>query len=900
MTSTTIKKASVPKWFYAYLALALFDILTVSVSLYLNREIVSIYFTTVDNNREWAALKQNVADFGEKALAVNAPGNNVFDTLNVANESTVFEGAKKELNVSYEKVRNSLNSSKLISDPTHLLSLLSKAHDDFLMLETEVDFIFTEINNGSVDVAATHMSTMDRHYADLASAISKISAQLRMLQIIEIEEDVKTAEDLKVLELAIGVLIILMVIGATFYGNILIKGIKRDEKERHYKELELSTIFAAAIDPMIVVNEKGIVQSANLAVKTVLGYDPEELIGQNISIMVPSPHKENHDGYIKHYLKTREAKIVGSSREVTALHAHGYEVPVILSLSEMQFHNETRFVGTIHDISEQKERELALTQAKEEAERANELKSEFLANMSHEIRTPMNGIMGINRILSESNLSKEQKKYSDIIKSSSESLLTILNDILDFSKIEADKLELEYVDFNLVSLLEEIAELLSIKCQEKSVEVILRISSDTPAVLKCDPVRLRQIINNLSNNAFKFTETGSITISSELIAENDDHYDINISVADTGVGIEKHAQVGIFEKFSQEDASTTRKFGGTGLGLAISKKLVEMLGGNISVASEKNQGSVFSFNFTPEKSLNTALINQSEPKPDLSDINLLLVDDNKVGLKAYAQLLTSRGAKVSMAINAKQALQVIASKPLDVIILDYMMPDMDGLELCQNIRLSHPDMPIILLSSANVPREKLETIGFNGYLNKPVESLQVDRLIKLLLNQPRSKLLTYQQLLAMTGSAMKEQTTPKVSSSVKAQTRILLVDDNAINQMVAQEMLSQITDNITLANDGAEAFELFTQNDFDVVLMDVQMPILDGYAATQKIREYETNHQQQRTTIIALTANAMKSDIEQCEAAGMDDFISKPIDKDKLLDKIRQYSPSIMYDGGGI
>ncbi|BDX04845.1 hybrid sensor histidine kinase/response regulator [Planctobacterium marinum] len=887
MDKFTVSK---PKWFYAYFALALFDIITVSVSLYLNKQIIGIYLDTVDNNKQWAELKTQVANLGEKALEVNGPGNNVFESLDVNAEQRHYIQAKSVFTEYIELVASEFNSSQLIVSPDVLLTELNTANDNFLLLDEQVGLVFRYFAEGEVDKAALSMSNMDRHYANLAANIASMAHHLRELQIVDLESDLETAESLKLLEWFIAALILIMVVGATFYGNVLIRQIKREEEKKLKSEIELKSVFSAAIDPMVIIDDKGIITSANDAVERVLGYSPEFCVGKNVAFMTPEPHRSLHDSYIESYVKTRQAKIVGSSREVLAMRKDGYQLPILLSISEMSLPDGLHFIGTMHDISARKEEEerlkkhsIELEKAKNEADRANAMKSEFLANMSHEIRTPMNGIMGVNRLLSESSLTPEQSRYCDIIKSSSESLLTILNDILDLSKIEADKLDLELISTNFHSLLEEIAELLSVKCNEKAIEVVLSISSDIPPVIVTDPVRLRQIINNLTNNAYKFTETGSITLQAELNAINEQNYDIEISVADTGVGIDESALGSIFEKFSQEDASITRNFGGTGLGLAISQKLAMLLGGNISVSSEKGKGSIFTFNITgdlvsDEESIVTA------PKPDLTGLNLLLVDDNKVGLKTYGQILTSAGAKVALSLTPGAVLDLLSKKHFDALITDYMMPELDGLTLSRRVRDVYPELPIVMLSSAQIQREKLQSAGVSGYLTKPSDSLYVDMLTHKLVNSAEPELMTKKDVVR---SQSVEVAPGKTSvENIPLNMRILLVEDNAVNQMVAQSMLEPSVASITLANNGKEAVELYQENDFDLILMDVQMPIMDGYSATESIRNLEREEGKSSIKIIALTANAMKSDIEKCMAAGMDDVLSKPIIKEKLIEKV--------------
>ncbi|WP_164503505.1 hybrid sensor histidine kinase/response regulator [Pleionea sediminis] len=876
-------KTQKPRWFYAYLALALFDIITVVASLYLNKEIIGLYYNTVDENKLWAELQTEMSDLADKALILNGPGNNVFDSLNVTKERANYDQAKETLLNKYDALKKSVLTHPLIDSTERIISSLDDSYRSFEQLDAEVSFIFREIENANVDIAATHMSTMDRHYAELASHIAIASSEIQKMQLDYIDNQLVQAERLKAFEWLIGGFIVLMVIGATLYGNSLIKKIKKDETKRLQTDIELQTVFNSTPDPSLVINEHGVVQSANMALTKELGYTIEEVVGNNISIIMPEPHRSNHDSYIQEYLKTHLAKVIGKSRELTVFHKDGYEIPIILSVSEMLLPHGVHFLGTIHNITEQKREAKKLERAKASAERANKLKSEFLANMSHEIRTPMNGIMGMNTLLQETELDSEQRKFTNIIHNSSETLLHLLNDILDFSKIEADKLDLDYINFNLRLLLEEVAELASLKAWENKVEVLLKIQPNVPKYIFSDPVRLRQILSNLTNNALKFTEQGQIVIEVSVNERSENGFNLQFSLIDTGIGINQKHIANIFEKFSQEDSSTTRKYGGTGLGLAISKKLVQMLGGQISCTSEKGKGSNFSFNIVAALSAQGELEEQSDMN-ELKNKSILVVDDNDIGREITSSLLKHHGANVTLASSSKEALESINEISFDAVSTDFMMPEMDGIELASAMRKNGFANPIVMLSSANI-KDQLDNIGsINGFLLKPAESLKIVSMFERIFdNSQLNRLLTYADL-----SKSIESLTSTRSQLVTTIKKVLLVEDNKTNQIVAKSMLAKIVESIEIAENGEEAFEKFLNSSFDCIFMDCQMPVLDGYEATKKIRAHEAKTQAKKIPIIALTANAMKSDIERCFESGMNDYLSKPIQLENLFKAIEK------------
>lgn len=658
----------------------------------------------------------------------------------------------------------------------------------------------------------------------------------------------------------------LKILNAAHQSTRLQKAYLENSEER------LKNIFGTVQAGIIVIDAETLtITEANAAALALIGLPKQDLVGEMC-------HKHICPAEGGQCPITDPGQEVDNAERLL-LSADGREIPILITAKPFTSNGKAYILESFVDIS-------SLVHARKEAQAASRAKSEFLANMSHEIRTPMNGIIGMTELALQTELTGEQREFLTAVEVSAGALLTIINDILDFSKVEAGKLELEAIDFDLRTTLENAMDPLAVKAHEKGLELICRIKPDVPTLLKGDPVRLRQIVVNLAGNAIKFTGTGEVVVGVALEAETEERIRLHFSVSDTGIGIAPEKVSSIFESFNQADGSVTRRYGGTGLGLAISKQLAELMSGRIWVEGKGSNGSIFHFTaqFIPGDPASAPA-----PLADMANFQglpLLIVDDNDTNRKVFMEMTTPWGMKSKAVSGGDEAIQelktaIAAGNPYRFLLLDFHMPDLNGYETVKIIEAegAAENLSIILLTSTGQRGDaaKCNDMGISAYLLKPVK--QADLLDALHLSL---------------GHDIKKDSiiTRYTVEEVRRKLRILLVEDNMVNQKLAVKILEKRGHRVVVAGNGHEALNALLKENFHVVLMDVQMPVMDGYTATRKIRkrEEQSGAFQNHIPIIAMTAHAMKGDREKCLAAGMDDYITKPIKPETLFPIIEQWT----------
>jgi two-component system sensor histidine kinase/response regulator len=693
-----------------------------------------------------------------------------------------------------------------------------------------------------------------------------------------------------------------------------IRHLSRFAEEMQESEAGTRAIIENALDGIITIDHCGNIIEFNPAAERLFGHEREAVLGRPIvELLIPPSLRERQQHAWERFQATGEWPWIGQRVETVGLRADGSEFPIELAITVLHPRQPPLLTAYVRDISPLKRAALTLERAKAAAEAASQAKSDFLANMSHEIRTPMNGILGMTQLALDTELTAEQREYLEMVKASADGLLTVINDILDFSKIEAGKLELDPVAFELRDTLADTLRSLSLRASAKDLELACHVPADVPDYVVGDPARLRQVLLNLVGNAIKFTEQGEVVVRVRLDRANADHQEqasftpvvlepngditLHFAVSDTGIGIPPDKLPYIFDPFVQADTSTTRRYGGTGLGLTITGRLVEMMGGRLWAESVPGQGSTFHF------SLRLKLQDRSPSRLlprrplDLEGIPALVVDDNSTNRRILEEQLNNWLMKPAAVANARQALAELAAAasagtPYPLVLLDAHMPERDGFELAADIRarthLSQPGLLMLTSTSRVGDAERCRQVGIGQRLTKPVKpSDLLDAILRLLELPPNAEqpvaapTLTAQQ--PSNGAFIEVHCEERAEELGAVRSlRVLLAEDNFVNQRLVLAVLEKQGHRAVAVVNGAAAVRAVQQEKFDVVLMDVQMPEMNGLESTRAIRAWERRHGG-HVPIIAMTAHAMKGARADCLRAGMDGYLSKPIQVSELV-----------------
>jgi PAS domain S-box-containing protein len=869
--------------------LAAATLLSLGLGIHLGQRMSQLHAASVRTNQEWTQRLADYTSLRQLAADLGLPGNDIFQSRNVRPETRKLFTSRSVFNQAITNVRSELVRSvpRPIAKP--LLDDLRGIRRAARALVAETRTIFQAFREDDQERATRRLATQNRRVASMHAAFQRLATHVGEIQTRELDVQAATARVLTLRQYSVAGIVLLMVGLVVVYGSRMSRRAAAEAAEHvraqealRESEARKVAIFESSLDAIVTMDHRARILEFNHAAEWTFGHARDQAIGADLHDLLTTPSLRTfHRRLLAEYLATRDPSLLGDRSESFALRADGEEFPVELTIGVFGTDDAPVFVLTIRDITSRRRAEQALAEAHERALATARLKAEFVANMSHEIRTPLNGIIGMTDLALGTALTDEQSEYLGVVRSSADALLTLVNDILDFSKIDAGKLDLELLPFDVAEVAHEALRTLALRAHEKGLELFADLAPDLPARIVGDPARLRQVLINLLGNAIKFTERGEVVLRMTAAPRADGTTLLHVAVRDTGIGIAPDKQADVFNAFVQADGSTTRKYGGTGLGLTISRRLVAMMDGTIRLESELGRGSTFHVEvpFPVEAAAAPAAPSRIERA------RLLVIEPNATGRELLARLAATWGA-TAVAVGdvgaARAALE--SGDRIDVVLLDASMPD-DAADafaawLGADARWATLGVVVLAAPGLQTPDEVWAGCRVVGHVRKPVVATA---LLPVLQKALHDRALP---------DAAPDRPAASSSPALARAAHLLLAEDNPVNRLVAIRLLEKQGFTVTAVEDGAAAVDAVAAGAFDLVLMDMQMPRMDGLEATQRIRAREQAQRLPRIPIVALTANAMKGDRERCIAAGMDDYLSKPLRSDQLLATITALLPA--------
>lgn len=858
------------RWHLAFYWLAALNILALGSGIYHGTRNFLLHEDSLTEGQAWMLRSSAFLKLEGMAETCNAAGNAIFDGADIAEQRERFDHARQEF---VHQLATCRSLTKGVAP--ELKEWLSSGIDRIAKAQIEqvaqAHATFDAFTNGQRERAGEVMSRMDHAFYKVRSEIDSLIAFIGGQQNSLIEGQLESTRSIRAFERIFALLIFAITIAVTIHGLRLAASARRSlaQTERISTELSSSVARTRAIvdnaaDAILTLDSAGRITSANAAAERMFGALADRLLGREASSIIIGLDE------------------ISTSGNCVAVSSAGRN-PIDVARGWFQQDEARHSIVIARDASERAKTLDLLEHARREAEQAARAKSAFLATMSHEIRTPMNGIIGMTGLLLESPLTSEQREYAQTVKSCSESLLAILNDVLDFSKIEAGRLELERIDFDVRELVGDVFDVFVARADDKHLELLSDVEDDVPQWVIGDPNRLRQVLTNLVSNAIKFTpDGGEVELRVRNTRPSDGPVQLEFSCRDTGIGIARDRLDRLFVPFGQADAATARVYGGTGLGLAISQEIVRHMGGRIEVDSAAGRGSTFRFQAKFDPSPGRRSEGTRDAAEELRGRRVLVVDDNPTNRRILERKLAAFGCETEVAGNSNEALARIQranAKRFDIVLLDSWLPEADGISLGREILSAQvgPPPALVLLSSVVTlgESEVARAAGFAGWLTKPARDSHLRTVLRRALgDRPADRSVP---------------SVPAIPVSRSANGRsVLLAEDNPVNQKVASRILERAGYSVTIAQDGRQALERVAAENFDVILMDCQMPEMDGISATRAIRA--RSDARGRIPIIALTANTQPQDRDRAFAAGMNDYLMKPLRADDLLAAIERWS----------